>query len=139
MLYKNITKEDIQDIISLAENELQRSMDHLKLISDIERYPHEMAIDEKGILGFAASEEICRDVLLVHTIVIRNEERCDKTGRCLLELIESKATEKGYRGIMVSQFVQESLLGCESDEVTFAGYKNIYDTGGSKLLMKSLS
>lgn len=55
------------------------------------------------------------------------------------EILESGAMKKGYHGVVVSGFVQSALLGCSSDIITFAGYRDVYNTGGSRLLVKSVS
>lgn len=136
MIYRSGTKKDVQDIIKLAKEEL---IYEAKVKHDLKHHPNELAFDDQGLLGFALSEEVGPDMLLVYAVVVRNEQRCDKTGRCLLELVESKATHLGYHSVMVSEAVQRSLLGCASDIVTFAGYKNVYDTGGSRLLIKSIN
>jgi N-acetylglutamate synthase-like GNAT family acetyltransferase len=138
VFFRKSKREDIADIIALAEKETGQVLNAGRVLHDLEKYPHEIAEDEEGLLGFLLSEEICPDILLVHTIVVRNEKRCDNTGRFLLELTESKATALGYRALMVSGFAQKALLGCDEDIILFAGYKTVYDTGGSRLILKRL-
>ena len=139
MLYRNGQRGDVEGIARLSRKEAKKDIPVDKVLSDIEKNPSEVAEDEKGLLGFALSEEIGTDILLVYSLVVRNEQRCDPVGRRLLELVESQAADRGYYGIVVSAFVQKALLGCAGDAITFAGYQKIYDTGSSRLLARCLS
>jgi predicted N-acetyltransferase YhbS len=136
MIYRSGKKEDVQDIVDLAKEDL---VYEARVVHDLKHHPNKLAFDDQGLLGFALSEEVSPEILLIYAVSIRNEQRCDTTGRHLVELIESQAMNLGYQSIMVSGSVQKALLGCESDIVTFAGYKKVYDTGGSQLLIKSIN
>jgi hypothetical protein len=138
MTYKTASKKDSQDIIALAKKELNFDLNKTKLVYDLKNYPNEVAVDKKGLFGVVLSKEISTDILVIYLIAIRSDHRCDKTGRSLIELIESKAAHQGYYSVMISNIVQKALIGCASDEVAFAGYKRIYQIGGSYLLIKDL-
>jgi predicted N-acetyltransferase YhbS len=137
--YRQGKSSDKDDILELATRELDVAPRAMRLLEDLDHYPSEVAFDDRGIRGFVLSEDLAPNILLVSAIAVRSEQRCDGTGRGLLELLESDATRRGYHGIVVSEFAQGALLGCDSDTLTFAGYRKIYDTGGTSLLVKSLN
>jgi N-acetylglutamate synthase-like GNAT family acetyltransferase len=134
MLYREIQKSDGEDILDLSITELGWTPSRTSLQESIDNYPG--AVARQGELcGFVHSEPLSSDILRVSNLLVSSHHRKEGIGERLLLMLEARAKYSGYEAII---FPEDPNWFPAGDWMETHGYRSIFDTDASRIVVKDL-
>lgn len=137
MHYRQAAKQDKDDIRGLSRDELGWTSSDIHLEETLGTYPGFVAINKHGLCGFVYSVPASSDILQISNLLVSREYRHRGVGTHLLHLLEDQARDAGYEALLFPEdpgwFEEQSL-----DWIEHEGYRSVFDTDQSRLVVKEV-
>lgn len=137
---RRISRDDVEDVASLHEEQNQRAADRRYIEQCIRDYPSSIVRQEGRIVGFAYTDRFAPDLLSLSNLLVAEDVRGRQVGSILLEHVEQQAA-KDWAGIILSNSELWNHPPRRSPLAFYEkhGYVKVWETEHTVVLAKDLT